>query len=101
MADKVVFRVRAEADIEAIGDWIARDSRRHAAQWIADVRERCETLSEFAERWPLQVGSVRRMVFGEYLVFFRIADPDIPSRRRVIVLRVIHGARRIPRSLGG
>ena len=101
MADRVVFRVQAETDIETIGDRIARDSQRHAAAWVVDTRARCESLSDFPERWPLQVRDVRRMVMGEYLVFFRIADPDIPNRHRVIVLRVLHGARIIPPSLGG
>lgn len=101
MADRVVFRTQAETDIEAIGDRIARDSQLHAAAWIAEMRARCESLSDFPERWPLQVRDVRRMIVGEYLVFFRIADPDIPDRRRVVVLRILHGARLIPPSLGG
>ena len=101
MADRVVFRAQAEIDIETIGDRIARDSQRQAAAWVAATRARCESLSDFPERWPLQVRDVRRMVVGEYLVFFRIADPDIPSHRRVIVLRILHGARQVPPSLGG
>lgn len=35
------------------------------------------------------------MVVGNYLVFFRVADADIPSLRPVIVIRVMHGARDI------
>jgi toxin ParE1/3/4 len=101
MADKVIFRALAETDIETIGDMIARDSERHAAAWVAELRARCESLSEMAERWPLQTSVIRRMVVGDYLVFFRIAYPDIPGRRHVIVIRILHGARRIPQSLGG
>jgi toxin ParE1/3/4 len=95
MADRVVFRALAEADIEDIGDRIALDSRRHAASWIATIRTRCESLSDFPERWPVHHLTVRRMVVGDYLVFYRIADPDIPNLRRVIVIRVLHGSRDI------
>ncbi len=95
MADRVVFRVLAEADIEDIGDRIAVDSPRHAASWVATIRTRCASLSEFPERWPIHHLTVRRMVVGDYLVFYRIADADIPSLRRVIVIRVMHGSRDI------
>lgn len=95
MPDRVVFRALAEADIEVIGDTIAIDSQRNAANWVAHLCGRCESLSEFPERWPVHSGAVRRMVVGAYLVFFRIADPDIPSLRRVIVIRILHGARDI------
>lgn len=97
MADSVVFRSQAEADIEAIGDRIALDSRRNAAVWVADMRRRCESLAELPERWPIHIGAVRRMAVGNYLVFFRIADPDIPNLRRVIIIRIMHGARKIER----
>ena len=35
------------------------------------------------------------MVADNYLVFYRIAEADISSLRRVIVIRVMHGARDI------
>lgn len=35
------------------------------------------------------------MVVGDYLVFFRLVDPEIPNLRRVIVIRVMHGAQDI------
>ena len=95
MALEVVFRAQAEADIEAIGDAIALDSRKNAAAWVEDIRSRSATLREFPERWPVHMGAARRMVAGNYLVFYRIAEPDISSLRRVIVIRVMHGARDI------
>jgi toxin ParE1/3/4 len=95
MPDRVVFRALAEADIETIGDRIARDSQRNAVAWVSDMQQRCQLLADFPERWPVHGGAIRRMVVGNYLVFFRVADPDIPSLRRVIVIRVLHGARDI------
>jgi len=95
MAVEVVFRALAEQDIEEIGDRIALDSQRAAALWIAEVRQRCASLGEFPERYPIHTGVIRRMVAGPYLIFYRIADADIPTLRRVIVIRVMHGAREI------
>ncbi len=95
MALRVVFRRQAQADIEAIADTIGAESPRQAVIWADGLREKCQSLSEFPERWPLDRGETRRMVVGQYLVFYRIADPDIPNLRRVVVIRVLHGARDI------
>jgi plasmid stabilization system protein ParE len=95
MALRVVLRRQAQADLEAIADAIGAESPRQAAIWTAGVRAKCQSLAEFPERWAVYRGEVRRMVVGQYLVFYRIADADIPNLRRAIVIRVMHGARNI------
>jgi len=95
MPVRVVFRSQAQADIEAIADTIGAESTRQAAAWATDMRTRCLSLAKFPERSPVYSGEIRQMVVGQYLVFYRIADPDIPNLRRVIVVRVIHGRRNI------
>jgi plasmid stabilization system protein ParE len=92
---KVFLRRQAQADIETIEQGIAADNLRMAAIWAADLRDKCQSLAEFPERAPVYRGQIRRLVVGQYLVFYRIADPDIPNLRRVIIIRVLHGARNI------
>jgi toxin ParE1/3/4 len=86
----VVFADEAEADLERIGDYIAQDNPRRAFTYVQELRARCERLASLPERFPLipryEGSGMRRMSFGEYLVFYRVrAD-------RVVVLHVLHGA---------
>ena len=43
----------AEADLEAIGDWIAEDSPLRAATFVAELREACMTLAQVPEGYAL------------------------------------------------
>jgi len=88
---KVAFTRQAEADLEAIGDYIAVDSPRRALTFIRELRERCLRLSQEPQAFPLaprfeRLG-VRRRVYGAYLIFYRLT-PDT-----VEILHVLHGAR--------
>jgi toxin ParE1/3/4 len=86
----VIFTDDAEDDLEAIGDYIARDDPSRAESFISGLRERCLSLDEFPERFPLLAGretsGVRRFSHGKYLVFFRVAAESVE------VLHVLHGA---------
>jgi plasmid stabilization system protein ParE len=97
MAVRVVFRRQAAADIEAIADQIAQGSPRKAVEVSEGLREQCLSLRDFPERAAPFTSDIRRMVAGSYLIFYRIADPDDPALRRVIVIRVLHGSRDIDR----
>jgi toxin ParE1/3/4 len=101
MALRVVFRHLAQADIDAAAELIARDSPRKALQWAESIRRKCLTLARHPERAQRFSGDVRRLVAGQYLVFYRIADPDDPVLRRVIVLRVLHGRMDVERLVDG
>ncbi len=81
---------QAEADLERIGDFIAQDNPQRALTFIAELREKCLTLAEFPEAFPLvpryqQLG-VRRRAHGNYLIFYAIDGADI------FVLHVLQGA---------
>ena len=87
---KVILTPAAQLDIEAIGDFIARDNPLRAESFTGELLEKCAGLSEFPERFPLvsrygQLG-VRRCLHGSYLIFYRI-EPDL-----VRVLHILHGA---------
>jgi len=87
----VVITRRAEADLELIGDWIARDNPTRALSFLRELRHACETLVDLPTGHQLvpryEHTGVRRRVYGNYLIFFRITGEVIE------VLHVLHGAR--------
>ena len=87
---KVILTDLAEADLERIGDAVAKDSPRRAVSYIAELRETCEALAATPKAFPV-VGryahvAIRRRVHGNYLIFYRL------RREAVFVLRILHGA---------
>lgn len=87
----VIFAPQAHRDIEAIGDWIARENPRRAATFVLELYDACEDLTLFPDSYPQVLGrpTLRRKIYGRYLIFFR---PDDPPQ----VLRVLHSARDWP-----
>jgi toxin ParE1/3/4 len=83
----------ARADLRAIKQVIARDKPRAALNWVKEVRQHVQSLRELPERYEIitEVAHTRRdyrhVLHGAYRIIYRI-EP-----RRVLVLRVIHGAR--------
>ena len=88
---KVVLTRSAETDLEAIGDWIAKDSPRRALTFIQELRARCMALGKHPRAFPLvpryETHGIRRRVYGNYLIFYRIEETQ------VTILHVLHGAR--------
>ncbi|HZZ90184.1 MAG TPA: type II toxin-antitoxin system RelE/ParE family toxin [Caulobacteraceae bacterium] len=88
---KVVVTAPAHADLQAIGDWIARDNRRRALTFIEELEEACAALAENPLRFQLVPGrasrGVRRRIHGNYVIFYTGGPAE------VTVLRVLHGAR--------
>ncbi len=80
----------AERDLERIGDYIARDNPARAVTFLRELRDKCLSLAEMPERFPLvpryEAVGVRRRVHGRYLIFYRV-EAD-----RVAVVHVLHGA---------
>ena len=87
---KLIITPGAESDLEAIGDFIARDNPRRAISFSLELRARCRELVRFPNRFPIAgrvAGSVvRRCVHGRYLIFYRV-DEDA-----VRVLHFLNGA---------
>ncbi len=75
---KVRFSDRAEADLEAIGDYIELDNPRRAFTFVRELRARCRDIGSFPLSCPLipryEASGYRRAVFGRYLIFYRIRD---------------------------
>ncbi|MFG1225667.1 type II toxin-antitoxin system RelE/ParE family toxin [Xanthobacter wiegelii] len=87
---RLLLSREAEADLEQIGDHIARDNPGRALSFVLELRERAGKLLSAPQAYPLvpryEAGGVRRCVHGNYLIFYRLNGPDVE------VLRVIHGA---------
>jgi toxin ParE1/3/4 len=87
----VVITSAAEADLEAIGDWIGEDNPARALTFVQELRHRCETLIDAPRGYALiprfEHLGVRRRPYRDYLIFYRIVGATIE------VLHVLHGAR--------
>ncbi|MHC1744989.1 MAG: type II toxin-antitoxin system RelE/ParE family toxin [Syntrophobacteraceae bacterium] len=90
---RVEITAAAEADTAAIFDSIARDNPDAATAFILRMEEQIETLERYPERCPLVpendlLGTAyRHLLFGNYRTIFKIIGV------RMIILRIIHGAR--------
>jgi toxin ParE1/3/4 len=84
------FSHRARADIEEVGDFIARDNPVRAASFIGELRVACRRLVDFPEAAPLrpEIGpGVGMAVHGRYVILY-VVHADVLEIRRVV-----HGAR--------
>jgi len=90
---RVEVTATAEADIDEIWDYIASDNPRTASDFILRMEAQIGDLECFPERCPRVPESrllgerYRHLLFGQYRAIFRIVGD------RVIVMRVLHGAR--------
>lgn len=86
----VEISAEAEADLEAIGDYIARDNPARAISFVRELGRSCMELAEFPEAWPIvpryEAEGIRRRVHGRYLIFYRIQGESVS------VLHVLNGA---------
>jgi plasmid stabilization system protein ParE len=84
---KVVITAEAEANLETIGDTIARDNPVRA---LSFVRELCRDIADMPQAWPVvpryEHHGIRRRVHGRYLIFYRIGADHIT------ILHILNGA---------
>ena len=90
---RVEITATAEADVAEIWEYIAHDSPEAATAFILHLEAQIDTLEKFPEHCPrvpesrLLGTTYRHLLIGSYRAIFKI------SGDRVIVLRVLHGAR--------
>lgn len=88
---RVVFTEPAGNDLEAIGDWIAKDNPLRAASFVRELRDACleigprPTAYQFVEH--RRSDGIRRKAYGNYLIFYRVVSDAVE------ILHVLHGAR--------
>lgn len=87
----LVFTREAEADLEAIGDWIAADNPPRAVTFVQDLRDVCAALVDAPKAYPVVARfkrfGVRRRSYRDYLIFYRVIGETIE------ISHVLHGAR--------
>lgn len=84
------FTKRAEADVEEIADYIARDNPERACSFVVQLRRHCRALVNFPHAAPLrpELGrDIRMAVHDPYLIFCVVLSDLLEIRR------VLHGAR--------
>jgi toxin ParE1/3/4 len=89
---KLLLRPAAEQDLRQIAEFIAQDNARRAASYIRELREELQNLLRAPLGFALQPSlgpGVRRLTYGNYLIFYRVQQ-DVIS-----VLRILHGARNL------
>jgi toxin ParE1/3/4 len=84
----------AEAELEAIGDYIALDSPARAVAFVRELREKCMSLASMPLLFPLvpryEDRGVRHRVHGNYQIFYRVMGQPA---ERIDVIHILHGAR--------
>jgi toxin ParE1/3/4 len=93
MARKVVWTEPAWNDLEALAEYIARDSHFYAAAFVQEVREAAASLADFAERGQtvpeFADESIRELLVKPYRLVYKLTD------EHVFIVALIHGSRRL------
>ena len=98
----VIVTPRAGAEIQAIKEYIARDSPQNAEMMIARIRDALEPLKLFPHRTIVQKQDrrlrypVRSLSARPYTIYFRVIEDELLGR----VLDVRPSARRRPTRFG-
>src|SRR4030042_1024479 len=91
MARKVIWSFEATDDLNAIADYIAKDSAFYAAAFVQEIRDASRSLRELSERGrivpELSNPNIRELFVKEYRLIYGIEES------RVVILGIIHGRR--------
>ena len=83
----------AQRDVAEIWEYIASDNPKAADGFVAELIRQAGTLASLPLRCPIipetnELGvEYRHLIYGDYRTIFKILG------RRVIILRIVHGAR--------
>jgi toxin ParE1/3/4 len=95
---RLVFTAEAIADLERIGESIAKDNPFRALSFVEELESRCRALPAMPLAYPLvssrKERGVRRVVHGNYLIFYRV-DADA-----VVILHVLSARLNLDAILG-
>lgn len=90
---KLVITQAADAELEAIGDWIAQEDPESALRFVRSLVSRAHAIARFPSAYPVvetyQHRGIRRCVHGKYLIVYRVSG-DV-----VEILHFVHGARNL------
>jgi toxin ParE1/3/4 len=86
----LAFSACADDDLTDIALYIARDSPQRARSFVAEMRQWCEGLIRYPERYPLMTeygAGIRRASYGFYGIYYSVHADE------VLVEHVVHSAR--------
>lgn len=91
MARKVIWSYEATEDLDALAEYIARDSSFYAAAFTQQVLDASRSLNEFSERGRIvpELGepTIRELLIRDYRLIYSI------EQSRVVIVAFVHGAR--------
>lgn len=87
---RVVLTAEALGDLEAIGDYIARDNPARARSFVGELLGKARAIADLPKGFPLvpryaDLG-IRRRIYGHYMIFYRV------EAARIVILHILHGA---------
>jgi toxin ParE1/3/4 len=87
----VFLTPNAEADLVAIGEWIATDNRLYAVRFVSELETKAMAIGGRARLYPFAEGleqqGIRHCLHKGYLIFYRIANDQVE------LLHILNGAR--------
>ena len=89
---KLVIREAAADDLDAIYDWIARDSESSGARVVRTLRQRMNSvlLPELVNIGrPGSREGTRELIEGPYIIVYKVNE----DRTVVTIVSIVHGAR--------
>ncbi len=93
MARQVVWSYEATADLDAIANYIARDSKFYTASFVQEILDASYSLKMFGERGrvvpELDNPNIRELLIKEYRLIYHIEVEE----SRIVILGLIHGKR--------
>lgn len=91
MAQKVIWSNEAIDDLDAIVEYIARDSAFYAASFAQEILEVSRSLNQFSKRGrivpEINDDSIRELIVRQYRLIYHV------GLSRVVILGLIHGRR--------
>jgi toxin ParE1/3/4 len=94
MAREVGWAESASDDLSEIASYIAKDSEFYAAAVVRELIEAARSLDVFAHRGRMvpefRDPSVRELLVQDYRLVYQVTETAVH------VLRIVHGARRLP-----
>jgi toxin ParE1/3/4 len=94
---QLIILPAAKADLIEIGDFIAQDNPARALSFVAEIEAKMLQAAERPESFPARDDvheGLRSVRHGRYLIFF------LDAGNEVRIVRVLHGARDLPRVFG-
>jgi addiction module RelE/StbE family toxin len=88
---KVEISASAEADLEEIFDFVAKDSPQRALSFVMELRDVALRLADAPRAFPVHRrggwSDIRRRRHRDYLIFYHVSDD------RLVIIKILHGAR--------